>query len=175
MLLLFDVPTGYFPAGGLTATATSLPGSVVGGWPRAMDIASHLVLPSLCLVAGLLPMLLSHVRTAVRETLEAPFVSAARGYGIPFRRVLLRHVLPASANPLISLFGLSIGMLISSSLLIEAIFSWPGLGQLMVEAILQRDFFLVIDASVLATGFFVAGNFMADLLLYAADPRIRAD
>jgi peptide/nickel transport system permease protein len=166
LLLLFAVRTGYFPTGGLTTAAAEL--------PRSADIARHLVLPSLCLMAGLLPMLLSHVRTAVRETLQAPFVSAARAYGIPFRRVLLRHVLPAAANPLISLFGLSLGMLISSSLLIEAIFSWPGLGQLMVEAILQRDFFLVIDASVLAAGFFIAGNLLADLLLYASDPRIRA-
>jgi peptide/nickel transport system permease protein len=166
LLLLFAVRTGYFPAGGLTTAAAEL--------PRSADIARHLALPSLCLMAGLLPMLLSHVRSAVRETLQAPYVSAARAYGIPFRRVLLRHVLPAAANPLISLFGLSLGMLISSSLLIEAIFSWPGLGQLMVEAILQRDFFLVIDASVLAAGFFIAGNLLADLLLYASDPRIRA-
>ena len=175
LLLLFAVRTGYFPAGGLTAAVTGLPGSADNSVMEGEDIAHHLVLPSLCLVAGLLPMLLSHVRTAVRETLQAPFVSAARAYGIPFRRVLLRHVLPAAANPLISLFGLSLGMLISSSLLIEAIFSWPGLGQLMVEAILQRDFFLVIDASVLAAGFFIAGNFLADLLLYASDPRIRAN
>lgn len=170
LLLLFAVRTGFFPAGGLRAAGTSLPGAA-----EAKDVAIHLVLPSLCLMAGLLPLLLSHVRAAVRETLEAPFVSAAQGYGIPFRRLLVRYVLPAAANPLISLFGLSIGMLISSSLLIEVIFSWPGLGQLMVEAILQRDFFLVIDASVLATGFFLAGNFLADLLLYASDPRIRAD
>lgn len=170
LLLLFAVRTGYFPAGGLAAAA-----SAERGWMKGEDIARHLVLPSLCLIAGLLPTLVSHVRTAVRETLQAPFVKAARAYGIPFRRILLRHVLPAAANPLISLFGLSLGMLISSSLLIEAIFSWPGLGQLMVEAILQRDFFLVIDASVLAAGFFIAGNLLADLLLYASDPRIRAN
>ncbi len=168
LLLLFAVRTGYFPAGGLT---TAGPGE--SGWMQGEDVARHLVLPSLCLAAGLLPVLLSHVRTAVRATLQAPFVSAARAYGIPFRRLLLRHVLPAAANPLISLLGLSLGMLISSSLLIEAIFSWPGLGELMVEAILQRDFFLVIDASVLAAGFFIAGNFLAYLLLYASDPRIR--
>jgi len=63
----------------------------------------------------------------------------------------------------------------SSSLVIEAVFSWPGLGRLMIEAILQRDFFLVVDAGMLVTGFLVAGNLLADLLLYASDPRIRAE
>jgi peptide/nickel transport system permease protein len=64
-------------------------------------------------------------------------------------------------------------MLISSSLLIETVFSWPGLGQLMLEAIQQRDFFLVVDAAVLSTAFLIGGNLIADVLLYASDPRIR--
>jgi peptide/nickel transport system permease protein len=174
LLLLSAVRTRYFPAGGLISPAASDSGSP-GVWTIASDRAHHLLLPSICLAAGLLPLLLSHVRSAVSETLQAPFVSAAGGYGIPFRRILLWHVLPAAANPLISLLGLSIGMLVSSSLLIEVIFSWPGLGQLMIEAIVQRDFFLVIDSGMLATAFLVTGNFVADLLLYVSDPRIRAN
>jgi peptide/nickel transport system permease protein len=106
--------------------------------------------------------------------LQSPFVTAARAAGIPFRRVLLRHALPLAANPLISLAGLSIGTLMSSSLLIEVMFSWPGLGQLIVEAISQRDLLLVVDAGMLGTFFLIAGNFIADVLLYATDPRIRA-
>ncbi len=168
LLLLLAVRTGYFPAGGLMSLDSSL-----HLWTRIEDISKHLLLPSLCLSAGLLPILFLHVRTAAREALDTPFISAARGYGIPFRRVLLRHALPAAANPLISLFGLSLGLLMSSSLVIEAIFSWPGLGQLMLEAIFQRDFFLVVDAGMLATCFLVAGNLLADVLLYATDPRIR--
>ncbi len=176
LLLLFAARTGYFPAGGLMSFSASDAGlSAAHAWSRIEDIVRHLVLPSICLAAGLLPLLFLHVRTAVREALRSPFVSAARGYGIPFRRILLRHALPAAANPLISLFGLSLGLLMSSSLVIEAIFSWPGLGQLMLEAILQRDFFLVVDAGLLATGFLIMGNLVADVLLYASDPRIRAE
>ncbi len=176
LLLLVAVRTGYFPAGGLMSLDFSEPEcSAVHLWARIEDTARHLFLPSICLAAGSLPVLFLHVRTAARQALDSPFVTAAQGYGIPFRRVLLRHALPAAANPLISLFGLSLGLLMSSSLVIEAIFSWPGLGQLMLEAILQRDFILVVDAGMLATGFLIAGNLLADVLLYASDPRIREE
>jgi peptide/nickel transport system permease protein len=81
--------------------------------------------------------------------------------------------LPAAAHPLISLFGFSIGALLSGSLIVEVVMSWPGLGPLLLEAILSRDLYLVIGGVMLSTVFLVAGNFIADLLLYWADPRIR--
>jgi peptide/nickel transport system permease protein len=171
LLLICAVRSGYFPPGGMV----SLDFSQMSTWTKCRDIASHLFLPSLCLTAGSLPLLLSHVRTAVAEVLQSPFITAARGYGIPLGRLLFRHALPAAANPLISLFGFSIGILLSSSLLIEVIFGWPGLGQLLLEAILQRDFYLVIDVAMLATTFLITGNLLADMLLYASDPRIRAE
>lgn len=169
LLLLFAVRTGYFPSGGLMSSGATR------AWTHGTDVVRHLFLPAICLAAGLLPLLLSHVRTAMAEVLQSPFITAARGYGIPSRRLLLRHALPAAANPLLSLFGFSIGMLVSSSLLVEAIFSWPGLGQLMLEAIQQRDVFLMVDTAVLATAFLILGNFIADVLLFASDPRIRAE
>jgi len=168
LLLLLAVHVGL-PAGGMRSP---LPAGT-GIWNESKDIVGHMFLPALCLAAGLLPLLLSHVRASMREALQSPFVSAALGFGISFRRVLLRHALPAALNPLISLFGLSLGLLISSSLLVEAIFGWPGLGQLMLQAIASRDVFLVIDSTMLGTAFLIAGNFVADLLLYVSDPRIR--
>jgi peptide/nickel transport system permease protein len=171
LLSMCAVHSGYFPAGGLV----SLDFSQMSIWKQYKDLVSHLFLPSLCLTAASLPLLLSHVRTAMAEVLQSPFIAAARGYGIPLRRLLFHHALPAAANPLLSLFGYSIGILLSSSLLIEVIFGWPGLGHLLLEAILQRDFYLVIDAAVLATIFLIGGNLLADVLLYASDPRIRAE
>jgi peptide/nickel transport system permease protein len=170
LLLVFAVRTGYFPTGGLS----SFESAGAGAWAEVKDLARHVFLPAVCLAAGLIPLLLSHVRAALIEILKAPFISAARGHGIPFRRVLWRHALPAAANPLISLFGFSLGMLVSSSLLVEAVFSWPGIGQLMLEAIQQRDLFLVVDTTVLSTAFLIAGNLVADVLLFANDPRIRS-
>jgi peptide/nickel transport system permease protein len=81
--------------------------------------------------------------------------------------------LHAAAHPLISLFGFSIGALLSGSLIVEVVMSWPGLGPLLLEAILARDLYLVIGGVMLSTIFLVTGNFIADLLLYCADPRIR--
>ncbi len=171
LLLLLAVRSGYFPVGGVV----SLDFSQLGFWSKCKDLARHLFLPGLCLTAGFLPLLLSHVRASFIEVLESPFIAAARAHGIPLRRLLLRHALPAAANPLISLFGFSLGILLSSSVVIEGVFGWPGLGQLLIEAILQRDFYLVVDAAVLATFFLIFGNLLADTLLYAIDPRIRAE
>lgn len=174
ILLMLAVRTGRLPAGGMVSVRDAGPSAVSNTWTDAKDVGLHLILPAICLAAGLLPLLLVHIRSAVRDSLRSPFVEAARACGIPSRRVLLRYALPAAANPLISLFGLSLGMLMSSSLLIEMIFSWPGLGNLLVEAILQRDLFLVIDSTMLAATFLVAGNLIADILLYTNDPRIRS-
>jgi peptide/nickel transport system permease protein len=170
-LLFFAVRTGYFPVGGLTSDPTP----VSGIWTYIWDLVDHLMLPAIALAAGSLPLLLSHVRDAISEALRSPFIEAAVSYGLSPVRILVRHALPAAANPLITLFGTSIGMLISSSLLTEAVFGWPGLGQLMLEAVEARDFFLVVDSAMLSTAFFLLGTLVADILLYLADPRIRAE
>jgi peptide/nickel transport system permease protein len=107
--------------------------------------------------------------------LNSPFIAAARGHGIPERRILLRHVFPAAANPLISLLGFSVGTLLSGSLLIEVIMSWPGVGPLLLQAVLERDVYIVVAAIMFSTLFLITGNLMADALLYMADPRIRED
>ena len=170
VLLSIAVRTG-FPAGGLMA-----PEYVGAGfWSQSKDVVRHLLLPAACLAAGLLPLLLSHVRAAMGDALRSTFIIGARSFGIPFLRVLLRHALPAALNPLIALFGLSVGLLMSSSLVVEAIFSWPGLGQLMLQAIADRDVFLIIDSAMLGTAFLIAGSFLADVLLYVSDPRIRVE
>jgi peptide/nickel transport system permease protein len=171
LLLALAVRSGYFPPGGVVG----LDFPQFDFWSKCKDLARHFFLPTLCLTAGLLPLLLSHVRASMIEVLQSPFIAAAHAHGIPLSRLLLRHALPAAANPLISLFGFSLGILLSSSVVIEGIFGWPGLGQLLIEAILQRDFYLVVDAAVLATVFLIFGNLLADALLYAIDPRIRAE
>ena len=104
------------------------------------------------------------------EAMDAPFALAARAQGIPRRRLLFRHMLPAALNPLVSLFGLSLGGLLSASLLMEVLMGWPGLGPLFLEAIMARDFALVLGVVMLAAAFLIAGNLLADLLLYRVDP-----
>jgi peptide/nickel transport system permease protein len=163
VLMAIAVQTGRLPVGGLHSP----------GVAGLTDAAWHLVIPVAVLTLGLLPIVVRHVRGAVVEALDAPFALAARAHGIPHRRLLYRHVLPVALNPLISLFGLSLGTLLSSSLLVEVIVGWPGIGPLFLEAILARDFALVLGVVMVSTAFLTGGNLVADLLLYRADPRIR--
>jgi peptide/nickel transport system permease protein len=169
-LLVFAVKTGWFPAGGMA----SVDFESLSPLAKFRDLAFHMVLPVTALVVSALPLLVRHVRAAVAEVLDAPFILAARGHGIPERALLYRYALRAAANPLISLFGFSIGALLSGSLLIEVVMSWPGLGPLLLESILARDLYVVIGGVLFSTLFLVSGNFLADMLLYWADPRIRA-
>jgi peptide/nickel transport system permease protein len=170
-LLLLAVRTGLFPAGGMT----SIGHDQMSPAARVGDVASHLVLPVAALVLGILPVLVRHVRASVTEVLGSSFVRAARAHGVPEGRVLFRHVLPAAANPLVSLFGLSLAGLLSMSLVVEVVMSWPGLGPLLLEAILARDFFLVLGLVLASTVLLIGGNLLADALLLAVDPRIRAE
>ena len=140
---------------------------------RLRDLAWHLTLPVVALAAGAVPVLLRHVRSALIESLQAPVVRHARGHGIAPSRLLLGYALPAAAHPLISLFGFSIATLLSGALLVEVILSWPGIGPLLVEAILARDLHVVVGATLASAVFVVVGQLVADLLLYAVDPRIR--
>ncbi len=168
-LLLVAVRTGFFPTGGMHAVGFA----DLAPLARLRDLALHFLLPGAALVLITLPVLVRHVRASMIETLDAPFVRTALAHGIPRRRVLWRHAFPPAVNPMISLFGFSFGALLSASLLVEVIMSWPGLGPLVLEAILARDIYLVIGAAMFTTAFLLAGNFVADLLLFAADPRIR--
>jgi len=164
VLLLLALGAGWLP---LAASGVSSAQGLLS--PRV----SHLALTVLALVLVSLPVLVRHTEAALREAWHSPFVQAARAHGIPRRRLVLAYVFPAAANPLISLFGLSIGTLLSGSLVVEVVMSWPGLGPLTLDAVLSRDIPVVMAATLLSGAMFVVGNLVADLLLYVADPRIR--
>jgi peptide/nickel transport system permease protein len=168
-LLVIAVRTGWFPTGGMV----SLHLENLSFYGKVRDLLLHLALPIAVLVLSVLPLLVRHVRAAVADVLGAPFLLAAEGHGIPRRTLLYRYALPAAANPLISLFGFSVGTLLSGSLIVEVVMSWPGLGPFLLESILARDLYVVIGGVLFSTLFLVGGNFLADLLLYWADPRIR--
>lgn len=171
LLLLVAVRTGWFPTGGMVSFGFS----DLTFWKKIEDVVLHFALPTLGLAIVTLPVLVRHVRAAMIEVLDSPFIRAARGHGIPRSRLLWRHALPAASNPLISLFGLSIATMLSASLLMEVILGWPGLGPLMIQAILARDVNVVIGVVMLSSVFLIAGNLLADILLFASDPRIRVE
>jgi peptide/nickel transport system permease protein len=168
-LLILAARSGWFPTGGMLSVGFES----LTLLQKLRDVALHMELPVLALVLSALPILVRHVRAAVAEVLDAPFLRAAASHGIPQRTLLYKYALRAAANPLISLFGFSVGALLSGSLLVEVVMSWPGLGPLLLEAILARDLYGVIGGVLCSTIFLVAGNFLADALMYWADPRIR--
>jgi peptide/nickel transport system permease protein len=170
-LLALAVRGGWLPSGGME----SIGSESFGILRRAEDLIWHLVLPVTVLVSSAEPLLVRHVRAAVQEALGSGYVRAAEAHGIPRRRILWRYALPAAANPLITLFGFSVGTLLSGSLLVEIVTSWPGLGPTLLQAILARDLYVVAGGVLISTLFLVGGNFIADVLLYWADPRIRRE
>jgi peptide/nickel transport system permease protein len=170
-VLWIALRTHWFYAGGMLAPHSGRQ----TGLTYWKDLVLHLVAPVTVLVLGSLPVLLRHTRSAIFEALDSPFVRAVRAHGISRNRVLFRHALPAAAAPLVSLFGLSLGSLLSASLLIEVIMNWPGLGPLLLEAILARDLYVVIGAVMFSAVFLISGTLLGDILLLAADPRIRTE
>jgi peptide/nickel transport system permease protein len=165
LLMMLALRTRVFPIVGMNTASTS-----GGGFAT---IAAHLALPATALVVVTLPVLARHIEAALREALLSASLQAARAHGLPRSRILLAYAVPAAANPLISLFGLSIGTLLSASLAIEVVMGWPGLGPLVLEAVLSRDTPIVLAATLLSGALFISGNLVSDLLLYAVDPRIR--
>jgi peptide/nickel transport system permease protein len=168
-LLYWVVRTRALPVGGMVSVGFD----GLGKQAKLLDIASHLAIPVATLVLASLPLLVRHIRASVIEVLQAPFVQAARAHGIKGASLLFRYALPAAANPLTSLLGLSVGALLSGSLLVEVITGWPGLGPLLLEASLDRDIYVVIGAVMASTLFMIAGSILADVLLVVVDPRIR--
>ena len=168
-LLALAVRSRIVPLGGIA----SLGYDDLSAWQKFRDISLHLLLPASILVLGGIAVVERHVRASVAEVLAAPCIQAARGLGISKTRLLFRHVLPLAANPAISLFGFSLAGLLGGSLLVEVITGWPGVGPLILDATFSRDVYVVIAAIMLSAVFMIAGNFIADLLLFACDPRIR--
>src|SRR4029077_4596786 len=117
VLLVLAAESGWFPTGGMRSA--SFP--EMGGWARVRDLVWHLALPVAVLVLGMLPVLVRHVRASMLEAIDSSFALSARAQGIPHRRLLFRHLLPAAMNPLVSLFGFSLGTLLSASLLVEVV------------------------------------------------------
>ena len=113
------------------------------------------------------------VRNSMLEALSQDYIRTARAAGVSERRIVWRHALGNTLPPLIQILGLQLPMLLSGSLVVEVVFSWPGVGRLAYDAILSRDYPVVLATTALAGVLVVAGNLLADLLQAAADPRVR--
>ncbi|MDI3406203.1 ABC transporter permease [Streptomyces cavernicola] len=164
---LFALELGVLPAGGLTDT-----GSTVVTFDQ---VARHLVLPAAVLAISQLPWFVLYVRQGVADALEEDPVRGARARGLAARTVLLGHALRSGLLPVLTLIGSRVPELITGALLVETVFSWPGIAAATVQAATSVDFPLLAALTVLATIAVLLGNLISDLLYGLADPRVGFD
>lgn len=167
LILLFGVTLGWFPILGMTSHLGA------SGLSHAGDVAWHLVLPAATLGLIEIALISRLTRSAMIEVLDQDYIVAARGKGLSARRVVYRHALRNALLPVITVFGLELGWLVAGFVVVETVFSWPGLGRLTFDAINARDYPVITGLFILVTFTVVAANLLTDLLYSVVDPRIR--
>ena len=169
LLLMFAVKTGWFPVGGLTSYNFN-DMSFLG---KCIDISKHLVLPVIVLFTISLSGLQRQMRANMLEVLDSDYVKFARAKGLSEFKVIFKHALRNAINPMITLLGFEFAGLLSGAALTEYVFQYPGLGRLILEAVMKSDINLVMASLMMGTIMLILGNLIADILLMITDPRIR--
>ncbi|WP_457644385.1 ABC transporter permease [Persephonella sp.] len=169
LLLFVAVKTGLFPTGG----ATSPDYDQMSLWGKIMDRLWHVSLPAFVLAIGSLAGLVRLVRSAMIEAMQSEYVMFARAKGLPEKEVIFKHALRNALNPFITLLGFEIASLLSGAALVEIIVNWPGMGMLMLDAVLSQDLYLVMGGLYIGAIMLIIGNLIADILLAKVDPRVR--
>jgi ABC-type dipeptide/oligopeptide/nickel transport system permease component len=141
-------------------------------WDSVKDIAAHMVLPAVTLALTLFGEYTLVVRSSMLETLGEDYVLTARAKGLPQRRIVVSHALRNAMLPIATLVALSLGFIVAGAILVEIIFSWPGIGQAIYEAVSTRDYPMLQGAFLILTVSVVFFNFVADLIYFKLDPRI---
>jgi peptide/nickel transport system permease protein len=158
-----------FPASQMTASGYEF----LSTGEQIRNRMMHLILPSLALGVGSAAGVARYMRGSLLEVIRQDFVRTARAKGLEERVVIFKHALRNALLPIITLFGLTLPFLFSGAVLIEVIFAWPGMGRLIVDAVFQRDYPLIMASSFVIAVMVILGNLLADVLYAIADPRIR--
>ena len=169
LLLMFAVKTGWFPIGGLTSPNYS----EMSLFHKFFDIAYHLILPVTVLFTISLAGLQRQMRANMLDVLDSDYIKFARAKGLSEFKVVYKHALRNAVNPMITLLGFEFAGLLSGAALTEYVFQYPGLGRLILEAVLKTDINLVMASLMMGSIMLILGNLLADILLIITDPRIR--
>ncbi len=168
LIYLFALQLGWLPTSGLLSY-----GQTYRGWAMVADRLRHLVLPVLVLVLTGTAELVRHVRGAVMEALQQDYVRTAKSKGLAWRAVLNKHALRNSLLPVITLVGVALPRLLAGSVVVEVVFAWPGMGQLLVQSVFARDYPVALAINLIGAVLVLLGSLLADLLYAAVDPRVR--
>ncbi len=172
LMLLFGIKLGWLPISGLHRLMGYQSLSLTG---KILDWAKHLVLPVFVAAFGGLAGISRYMRYSMLEALSQDYILTARAKGLPERTVVYKHALRNALLPLITILGLSVPGLIGGSVIFESIFGIPGLGQLMWQAVMARDYPVIMGNLVLVSVLTLLGNLLADIGYALADPRIRLE
>ncbi len=166
-VLLFSIKLGWLPAFGYITV-----GSGMTGFALAMDIAAHLVLPAVTLALFYMAVYARMTRASMLEVAQMDFVKTARAKGVRPGRIQRAHILRNALLPVITLAGIQAGGMIGGAVLTETVFAWPGIGRLMFDALLQRDYNLLLGCFLVTAAMAVLFNLITDLAYTLVDPRI---
>ncbi len=168
LVLLFAVRLGLLPVQGMVSVREGYTGG-----RHLLDVAQHLVLPALTLALPQLALTARLTRTGLREALAEEYIATARAKGLAEGAVLWRHALRNALLPVVTALGGHVGVLLTGAALTETVFAWPGLGRLLLDAALKRDYPLLMAIFLLVSLVVVAANLLTDLVYTALDPRVR--
>ena len=166
-VLLFSVKLEWLPGFGFETV-----GAGYSGLARAADIARHLALPAATLALFYMAVYARMTRTSMLEVAQMDFIKTARAKGLSPSRIQRHHILRNALLPVITLAGIQAGSMVGGTVLIETVFAWPGIGRLMFDALVQRDYNLLLGTFLITAALAVAFNIVTDLLYTLADPRI---
>lgn len=181
LMLIFAVRLGWLPVSGRIAHGTGLEertgfyvldSLLTGNRAALISSVKHLILPSVTLGAGVAAIIARVLRSSLIETLRSDYVTLARAKGAAEWRVVLKHALRNALIPTVTVVGLQVGVLLGGNMIVETVFSWPGLGRLVVSAIFARDFPLIQGAVMIYAFTFVVANLIVDVLYTYLNPKI---
>jgi peptide/nickel transport system permease protein len=170
LVILFSVQLNWLPAFGMESVGANLTGV-----SRAVDIARHLVLPTLALGFFFMAVYVRLTRAAMLEVMNQDYVRTALAKGLSPREVLRKHVLRNALLPIVTFAGVQLGQMAGGAVLVETVFAWPGVGRLMFDALLQRDYQLLLGVFLITSGTVVVFNLLTDIVYLFVDPRIRVE
>ena len=168
LIVLFSIQLRWLPVAGMTTVGTSY----TGQFDYALDVARHLALPALSLGFFYLSMYVRITRSAMLEIYSLDFVRTARAKGLSEWRVVVRHILRNALLPVVTITGLELGGLFGGTVVIETVFSWPGIGRLAYDAVFSRDLNLLLGIFLCSALLVILMNLIVDMLYAVLDPRI---
>jgi peptide/nickel transport system permease protein len=167
LLIAFSLKIPWFPVGGMRDV------TITGGfWVQSVDVVKHLILPMITLSSIFIALYSRLARATMMETLGSDYVRTAKAKGLTTRQVVYKHALKNSLSPVITLAGLQFSAVVSGAVLVEAVFSWPGLGTLAFQSIIARDTPTILGILFFSALVVIIGNLLTDLALRFVDPRV---